>query len=85
MALRIGTMHALVVALVFSSMISQVIDQDQMSNTKAISAANVFWALKNNQAPEAVELRELIPDYLQTVIEKDWKAFYGNVNFNEAV
>ncbi|MBT8332095.1 MAG: DUF4239 domain-containing protein [Deltaproteobacteria bacterium] len=76
MALRIGTMHALVVAFVFSSLTGQLIELYQMSNTEAISAANVYWALKNNQTPEAVELRKLIPDYLQTVVEKDWKAPY---------
>ncbi len=74
-ALRIGTMHALVVALVFGVLTGQLIDLHQISNTEAISAANIYWTLKDNQTPEAVELRKLIPDYLRTVIEKDWEAF----------
>ena len=74
MALRIGTMHALVVALVFGVLTSQLINLHQISDTEAVSAARIYWTLKNNQAPEAVELCKLIPMYLQTVIEKDWKA-----------
>lgn len=74
MALRIGTMHALVVALVFGVLTSELINLHQISDTEAISAANIYWSLENKQNPEAIELRRLIPDYLQTVIEKDCNA-----------
>jgi hypothetical protein len=70
MALRIGTMHALVVGV----LTSQLINLHQISDTEAVSAARIYWTLKNNPAPEAVELSMLIPIYFQTVIEKDWKA-----------
>lgn len=78
MALRIGTMHALVVALVFSVLTGQLIKLHQISKIEVISAANVYWTLRDNLAPEAAELRKLIPDYLQTVIEKDWEAISKN-------
>ena len=78
MALRIGTMHALVVALVFSVLTGQLIKLHHTSDTEAISAANIYWTLQNSVAPEADELRKLVTDYLQTVIEKDWEALSGS-------
>ena len=78
MALRIGTMHALVVALVFSVLTGQLIKLHHTSDTEAISAASVYWILKNSEAPEAIALRELIPQYLQIVIEKEWEALSGS-------
>ena len=74
MAMRIGTMHALVVALVFAALTSQLLSLHRVSDTEAISAANVYWTLKDVETPEAAELRELITKYLETVIEKDWEA-----------
>ena len=85
MALRIGTMHALVVALVFDVLNSQLINLQQISDTEAVSAARIYWTLKNNQAPEAVELRKLMPIYLQTVIEKDWKALNWKIELTASI
>ena len=78
MGKRIGTMHALVVALVFSVLTGQLIQLHNTSDTEAISAANVYWTLQNSMAPEADELRKLITNYLQTVIEKDWESLPGS-------
>ena len=73
MAVRIGTMHALVVALVFSILTGELKKLHTLSDTEAISAANIYFVLKGNQSKEAAELRSLIPIYLKTVLEKDWK------------
>lgn len=73
MALRIGTMHVLVVALVFSILTGELIKLYNMSDTEAISAAKIYYILKDSQAEEAARLRPLIPLYLKTVIEKDWE------------
>ena len=67
MALRIGTMHAFVMALVFSELKSL----NDLSDAEAMSAANIYYTLKHNQSDEATRLRALIPIYLKTVIEKD--------------
>ena len=72
MALRVGAMHALVMALVFSSLNGELSKLHEMSNAEAISAANIYYILRGNQAEEAARLRSVIPDYLQMVIEKDW-------------
>ena len=73
MALRIGTMHALVVALVFSSLTAELIKLYKMSDAEAISAANIYYILKYSPAEEAARLRPLIPLYLKTVLEQDWE------------
>ena len=73
MALRIGTIHALVVALVFSILTGGLIKLFDMSDAEAISAARIYFILKDNQSEEAARLRSLIPLYLKTVIEKDWE------------
>ena len=73
MALRIGTMHALVVALVFSSLTAELIKLQDMSDAESISAANIYFILKDNPAKAAARLQSLIPIYLKTVIEQDWE------------
>ena len=73
MALRIGTMHALVVALVFSTLTGELKNLNNLSDAEAMSAANIYYILRNNQNEEAARLRSLIPIYLKTVIEKDWE------------
>lgn len=75
MALRVGTMHALVVALVFSILTGELIKQYNLSDVEAISAANIYYALGDNPAEQAARIRELVPEYLQTVIEQDWAVF----------
>ena len=75
MALRIGTMHALIVALVFSTLTSELKQLHHLSDVEAISAANIYFSIKNNQAEEAAHLRSRIPLYLKTVIEQDWEEF----------
>ena len=73
MSLRIGTMHALVMALVFSTLNGELINLSDLSDAEAMSAANIYYSLKHNQSDEATRLRALIPIYLKTVIEKDWE------------
>ena len=73
MALRIGTMHALVMALVFSTLTGDLKSLNDLSDAEAMSAANIYYILRNNNSEEAIELRSLIPIYLKTVIEKDWE------------
>ncbi len=73
MALRIGTMHGLVVALVFSTLTGELKDLHNLSDGEAISAANIYFSLKDNPAEAAVSLRSRIPLYLKTVIEQDWE------------
>ena len=71
MALRIGAIYALVVALVFSALVVEVSHLLRMADTEAVSAGNIYWSLEKNQDSKAVELHKLIPDYLQSVIESD--------------
>jgi len=72
MSLRIGTMHALVVALVFGVLTTELLKLQNTSDSEAISSANIYFTLIDNPSEEAVKLRNLIPVYLQTVLEKDW-------------
>ena len=80
MAMRIGTMHALIVALVFSILTSELKQLHNLSDVEAISAANIYYTLRDNQTEEAARLRSLIPRYLKTVIEQDWEAFSTEVS-----
>ena len=73
MALRIGTMHALVMALVFGSLTGELMKLHNMSDAEAISASNIYFILEGNPAEEAVRLRSLVPLYLKAVIEQDWE------------
>ena len=73
MALRIGTMHALVMALVFSTLTGDLKSLNDLSDAEAMSAANIYYILRHNDSEEATNLRSLIPIYLKTVIEKDWE------------
>ena len=68
MALRVGTMHALVVALVFSMLTSELIKQYDLSDAEALSAANIYYILADNSLETATRIRELVPEYLKTVI-----------------
>ena len=72
MSLRIGTMHALVVALVFGVMTGELVKLQNTCDSEAVSAANIYYVLAGNPSEEAVKLRNLIPIYMETVIEKDW-------------
>ena len=72
MALRIGTIHALIMALVFSTLTGELKNLNNLSDAEAMSAANIYYTLKHNQSDEATRLRALIPIYLKTVIEKGW-------------
>ncbi len=73
MALRIGAMHALVVALVFSSLTGELIKLHNISDSEAISAANIYFKLEGNSSEEAARIRSLVPLYLKAVIEQDWE------------
>ena len=73
MALRIGTIHALVVALVFSILTGGLLKLFDMSDAEAISAARIYYVLENSRSEEAARLRSLIPLYLKTVVEQDWE------------
>lgn len=70
--LRIGTIHALLVAFVFGVLTTELFKLQNASDSEAISAANIYFTLIDNPSEEAVKLRNLIPIYLQTVIKKDW-------------
>jgi hypothetical protein len=70
--MRIGTMHALVVALVFGVLTGELIKLQNTSDSEAISAANIYFILAGSPSKEAVKLQNLVPDYLHAVIEKDW-------------
>ena len=71
--LRVGTIHALVVALVFSSLAGDLHQLKYQADQEAISAANIYFALQEFENEEAVRIKSLIPTYMATVITQEWK------------
>jgi hypothetical protein len=72
MALRIGTLHALIISLVFGALASDYIDLEKTLDNEAASIGSVYAAMDNFQFDDAAEVRHQLAIYLKDVIDKEW-------------
>ncbi len=73
MALRIGTLHALIIALVFGALANDYIDLEKTLDNEAAAVGSVYTALRNIQTVDTVRIQDQLALYLNDVINKEWE------------
>lgn len=73
MALRIGTLHALIIALVFGALANDYIDLEKTLDNEAAAVGSVYAALRNIQTVDTVRIQDQLALYLSDVINKEWE------------
>ena len=73
MALRIGTLHALIIALVFGTLASEYIDLEKTLDDEAAAIGSVYVALRTIQTVDTVRIQDQLALYLNDVINKEWE------------
>lgn len=73
MALRIGTLHALIIALVFGALANDYIDLEKTLDNEAAAVGSVYAALRNIQTVDTVRIQDQLALYLNDVINKEWE------------
>jgi hypothetical protein len=72
MALRIGTLHALIISLVFGALASDYINLEKTLDDEAAAVGSVYTAMKNIQSDDAALIRHQLALYLKDVIDNEW-------------
>lgn len=72
MALRIGTLHALIIAFVFGALATDYIDLEKTLDNEAAAVGSVYMALTKIQTEDAEKIRNKFALYLKDVIDKEW-------------
>jgi len=72
MALRIGTLHALIISLVFGALASDYINLEKTLDDEAAAVGSVYTAMKNIPSDEAARIRLQLALYLKDVIDNEW-------------
>ena len=73
MALRIGTLHALIIALVFGALANDYIDLEKTLDNEAAAVGSVYVALRTIQTVDTVRIQDQLALYLNDVINKEWE------------
>ena len=73
MALRIGTLHALIIALVFGALANDYIDLEKTLDNEAAAIGSVYVALRTIQTVDTVRIQDQLALYLNDVINKEWE------------
>lgn len=73
MALRIGTLHALIISLVFGALATDYIDLEKTLDNEAAAVGSVYMAMRNIQSDDAVQIRHQLSLYLKDVIDNEWE------------
>ena len=72
MAFRIGTLHALIISLVFGALASDYIDLEKKLDNEAAAVGSVYAAMNNIQSDDTERIRGQLLLYLKDVIDKEW-------------
>jgi len=73
MALRIGTLHALIIALVFGALANDYIDLEKTLDNEAAAVGSVYVALRTIQTVDTVRIQDQLALFLNDVINKEWE------------
>jgi len=73
MALRIGTMHALIIGLVFGVIASEYMDLEKSLDIEATSIGSLYTALISIQTDDTAKIQNQLILYLKDVIDKEWR------------
>jgi len=71
MALRIGTLHALIIALVFGVISSEYMDLEKSLDIEAASIGSLYTALATIQTDETEKIRNQLILYLKDIIDTE--------------
>ena len=81
MAYRIGALHALILSIVFSMLISEYMTLQKNLAAEAAAIGNIYEAALSLKPENATKIRDQLLIYLSEVIEKEWEpAHEGAVN-----
>ena len=72
MALRIGTLHALIISLVFGALANDYINLEKTLDNEAAAVGSVYTAMNHIQSDEAAQIRHQLALYLKDVIDNEW-------------
>jgi len=73
MALRIGTLHALIIALVFGVIASEYMDLEKALDIEATSIGSLYTVLTTIQADDTAKIRNQLIHYLKNITDTEWK------------
>lgn len=73
MALRIGTLHALIISLVFGTLASEYIAMEKTLDDEAAAVGSLYTAMRNIQSGDAERIRGQLALYLKDVIDNEWR------------
>ena len=73
MALRIGTLHALIIALVFGVIATEYVDLQKSVDIEAASIASLYIALSSINTDDSEKIRNQIVIYWEDLINNEWE------------
>jgi hypothetical protein len=73
MAYRIGALHALILSIVFSMLISEYMALQKNLAAEAATVGNIYQAVLSLKPETAARIRDQLLNYLSEVIEKEWE------------
>lgn len=80
-AYRIGALHALILSIVFSMLISEYITLQKNLADEAAAIGNIYEAVLSLKPENASRIRDQLLIYLSEVIEKEWEPTHeGAIN-----
>ena len=71
-SIRVGGVHALILALAFSSVRSEYNDLQESIDNEALAIEQLYRGLKGFDSPESKEIQSALADYTRIVIEEEW-------------
>ena len=71
MALRIGTLHALIIGLVFGVIASEYMDLEKSLDMEAASIGSLYTTLTTIQTKDTEKIRNQLTHYLKDIIDTE--------------
>lgn len=69
---RMGTLYALILALIFAQEFADYIQVKEKTNKEAAAIGKVYYGLKRYNSQTTEEIRRTVAKYVQTIIEEEW-------------
>ncbi len=73
MAMRVGTIHALIISLIFGFLSGKFNEQQETLDIEAAIIGNIYVAMSNIRTDEAAKIRNQLILHLADIIDKEWQ------------
>jgi len=83
-SVRIGAVHALILALAFSSVRSEYNELQESIDNEALAIEQLYRGLQSFESPDAEKIKSEVARYTRLVVEEEWPSMAAGVPLEEA-